>query len=149
MDVVPPAVDSLEFESCSRYDEAVYLQMMEDEAFYLEMMAAEKSDPPTLPSALDALQNMYGPCSVSEVAPTELDTPGRRSVSEVTTPAVEKEELETTGFDEKSAEVAVDTKDAKAEKTVDADPSLAAEKDSMIEHLTELEKQRPEKTQNV
>lgn len=71
---------------------------------------------------------MYGCCG-SEVAPTELDTPSRRSVSEASVTA-EQEKLKSAGSDEKSANMTVDKED----KTVDAVPSSAAEKDSLIEH---------------
>ena len=119
LDVVAPTVDALEFESCSRYYEAFG-------SIWWKCFDSPGHPPP---SALDTLRDMYGCCG-SEVAPTELDTPSRRSVSEASVTA-EQEKLKSAGSDEKSAKVTVDKED----KTVDAVPSSAAEKDSLIEHM--------------
>ena len=60
-----------------------------------------------------------------------MDTPARRSVSEVNTPTVEKEKLETTDSDKKSDQVTAFDKTAVEEK---AEPDLF--EDGMMEHST-------------
>ena len=99
--------------------------------FFLAQLKAGYFDPPTPPSALDGLRDMYESSSGSEVPPTELDTPARRSVSEVNTPTVEKEKLETTDSDKKSDQVTAFDETAVEEK---AEPDLF--EDGMIEQST-------------